>query len=104
LSLLHPPASPSSRFSLILHQDAISGYKMKPLVRLSTETVKLREEYEQGRSSLDEERDLVQYYEYNADNGSLDSLITMGVIYLEVFFFVPRVNFCISIMGPPLHS
>ncbi len=58
---------------------------MKPGVRLSTENVKLRDEYEQGRSSLDGEQDLVQYYVYNADNGSLDSMVTMGVIYLEVF-------------------
>lgn len=60
---------------------------MKPGIKSSLENVKLRDEYELGRSSLDEERDLVQYYEYNADNGSLDSLITMGVIFLEVNLF-----------------
>lgn len=57
---------------------------MRPSIKSSTENIKLREEFEVGRSSLEEERELVQYYEYNADNGSLDSLITMGVIYLEV--------------------
>jgi TPR repeat protein len=56
---------------------------MKPTIKVSLEDVLLRDEYESGRSMLDEEKDYVFYYSYAADNGDLESLVAMGAIYLD---------------------
>lgn len=56
---------------------------MKPTIKISIENVLLRDEFESGKSSLEEEQDYVWYYSYAADNGALDSQVAMGAIYLE---------------------
>lgn len=56
---------------------------MKPTIKVSIESVLLRDEYESGRSSFEEELDYVNYYSYAADNGALDSQVAMGAIYLD---------------------
>ena len=53
---------------------------MKPTIKVSVDSVKLREEYEAGRSSLEDEVDYVNYYSYAGENSALEALI-----YLEVY-------------------
>jgi hypothetical protein len=46
--------------------------------------VQLSEEYESGKNTLENERDIIALSAYSADNGNVDSQIAMGTIYLEV--------------------
>lgn len=48
-------------------------------MKLATDTARLDVEYEQGKSQLDEERDLIQYYQFHAERGyAKDAQVAMG--------------------------
>lgn len=43
----------------------------------------LSDEYESGKNTLENERDIISLSAYSADNGNVDGQIAMGTIYLE---------------------
>lgn len=66
-------------YSFINFNQPMRGKPM-PAVKVSSDNVRLSYEYESGKSVLDEESDLVQYYRYSAERGSshVDAQIAMG--------------------------
>jgi len=56
-------------------------------VKLSSDNVRIDAEYQQGKSVADDERDLIQYYEFAAERGGAkDAQIAMGIRFPFIHF------------------
>jgi len=58
----------------------ILGLTMGPQIRAQTDHVVLSDEYKSGTNILDDEKDIIEYHLWEAEKGSIDSLIAIGVI------------------------
>lgn len=57
---------------------------MGPQIRAQTDHVVLSDEYKSGTNILDDEKDIIEYHLWEAEKGSIDSLIAIGVICYQV--------------------
>jgi SEL1 protein len=70
-------------YRIAAHKIVTTQKPNRPHIKLSTENVRLDEEYNNARSTITDEEDVVQYYRYSADTGNVESQIAMGVILLQ---------------------
>jgi TPR repeat protein len=64
-------------------QQALVNENWKPTIELKSNYVYLSEEYEAGKNTLENEREIIYLYAYSADNGNVDSQVAMGTVFLE---------------------
>eukprot|EP01130_Rhizamoeba_saxonica_P001338 TRINITY_DN11203_c0_g1_i1.p1 TRINITY_DN11203_c0_g1~~TRINITY_DN11203_c0_g1_i1.p1 ORF type:complete len:792 (-),score=214.80 TRINITY_DN11203_c0_g1_i1:59-2434(-) len=70
--------------------DQVFSTSARPEIKLSTEYVRLMEDGDSKVNKLEEEMEIINYYQYTADMGEPNAQVAMGIIYLNGIHSVPQ--------------